>query len=170
MVADRISLTSIYELLLSIELATGKIDSILLNRKNDYGTKTVPKFNSLEEFYTFIKELYPYKNPKNCACLTKNEGIYNLLSFSFKKKDETVFVNNLQNSFYTSKPDRISNIHLKELLGLNVSLLRLDKLLKDYVCYPYIEMGYISYGEYIEIIKNESYLSMIELYKKTKQK
>jgi len=169
MVADRISLMNTYNLLLSIELATGKIDSILLNRKTDYGSKTIPKFNSLEEFDAFIKELYPYKVPTKCACLTKNEGIYNLLSFSLKKGDETVFLNNLQSTFKTSKPDRISNIHMKELLGLNVSNLRLGNLVKEYVCFPYIEAGYVD-CDYIEIIRNESYQSMIELYKKTKQK
>ena len=58
---------------------------------------------------------------------------------------------------------------MKELLGLNVSLLYLGNLIKEFVCFPYIEVGYIACaGDYIEIIRNESYQSMIELYKKTK--
>ena len=38
-----------------------------------------------------------------------------------------------------------------------------------YTCFPYIEFGYID-CDYIEIIKNDAYYEMIELYKNTRKK
>ena len=50
MVADRISLVKIYNALLPINESDGEIDSILLHRKTEFGVKTVPRFNSIQEF------------------------------------------------------------------------------------------------------------------------
>jgi len=167
MVADRISLITIYRSLLAINSSDGKIDSILLNRKNDYGTKSIPKFNSLLELKEFIDTLYPYKNATNCNCLTSNEGIYNLISFSFKNKEEFIYVNNMQTKFETSKPKKITEINFKGLDNINSINAELNKLYGDYVCFPYMEYGYTECN-YIEMITNERYDDLIELYKKIK--
>tara|TARA_A100001037_G_C15152011_1_gene639942 strand:+ start:5101 stop:5610 length:510 start_codon:yes stop_codon:yes gene_type:complete len=169
MVSDRISLINIYDALLLIDQSDGKIDSIRLNRKNDYGTKSIPVFNSLKEFKLFIDDLYPYKEPNIYTCLTKNEGIYNLLSFSFKKGKDTIFINNLETAFKTANPSKINKFNFDNLQKLNKLAKSLSKLLKEYVCYPYIELGYFDI-RYVEIINNIDYLNMIDLYKKTKQK
>jgi hypothetical protein len=167
MVADRISLITIYRSLLPIDRNDGKIESILLNRKNDYGTKSIPKFNSLEELKEFIDSFYPYVPASNCNCLTSNEGIYNLVSFSFKNKGELVYVNNLPNRFETAKPDKINNIHFKGLTKIKSINVELNKLYGEYVCFPYIEYGYIG-CDYIEMVTNERYDDLITLYKKIK--
>lgn len=169
MVADRISLIYLWKSLQIVEENNGKIDSILIHRTSHYGVKSVPRFNSLIELKDFIKEIYKYKHPNNCDCQTKNEGIYTLLSFSFKKDtDNTVFINNLESGFQSSKLDQINSKTFKRLEELNEQIEYLEKLFDNYVCFPYIEFGYIE-CEYIEIIRNSSYYEMIELYKKTKE-
>ena len=167
MVADRISLTYIKNALETVEENNGKVDSILLNRTSNYGTKTVPRFNTTLELKKFIEELYKYSIPSNCSCHTKNEGIYTLLSFSFKKGENVIFMNNLETGFQSSKIDQINKITLKKLNEMNLLNGRLKELFLNYTCFPYIEFGYIE-CDYIEIIKNEDYLEMIDLYKKTK--
>ncbi len=167
MVADRISLINIYDVLLSIDEIEGKIDTILLNRNNGFGTKTIPRFNSLDDFKIFIDELYPYSVPKKCNCLTKNEGIYNLLSFSVKKKNDVIFINNLSDSFKSAKSDNINSKHFNLLNLLKTNTDNLTKLNEKYVCFPYMEYGYTD-CDYIEMITNKQYNILIELYKKTK--
>ena len=167
MVADRISLTYIKNALETVEENNGKVDSILLNRTSNYGTKTVPRFNTIKEIIDFIEEVYKYETPSQCACHTKNEGIYTLLSFSFKKGENVIFMNNLETGFQSSKIDQINKITLKKLNEMNLLNGRLKELFLNYTCFPYIEFGYIE-CDYIEIIKNEDYLEMIDLYKKTK--
>ena len=167
MVADRISLTYIKNALETVEENNGKVDSILLNRTSNYGTKTVPRFNTTLELKKFIEELYKYSIPSNCSCHTKNEGIYTLLNFSFKKGENVIFMNNLETGFQSSKIDQINKITLKKLNEMNLLNGRLKELFLNYTCFPYIEFGYIE-CDYIEIIKNEDYLEMIDLYKKTK--
>jgi hypothetical protein len=167
MVTDRISLTYIKKALETVEENNGKIDSILLNRTSNYGTKTVPRFNTTLELKKFIEELYKYSIPSNCSCHTKNEGIYTLLNFSFKKGENVIFMNNLETGFQSSKIDQINKITLKKLNEMNLLNGRLKELFLNYTCFPYIEFGYIE-CDYIEIIKNEAYLEMMELYKNTK--
>lgn len=167
MVADRISLTYIKNALEIVEENNGKVDSILLNRTSHYGTKTVPRFNTVKELVTYIEELYSYKLPQDCACHTKNEGIYTLLNFSFKKEDNVVFMNNLETGFQSSKIKEINEVTLKKLNKMNLLNKKLTDLFLNYTCFPYIEFGYIE-CDYIEIIKNKPYYDMIELYKNTK--
>jgi len=169
MVADRISLTYIKDALETVEENNGKVDSILLNRTSHYGTKTVPRFNNTTELKKFTEDLYKYTQPKSCSCHTKNEGIYTLLNFSFKKGVNTVFMNNLETGFQSSKIDQINKITLKKLNEMNLLNGRLKELFLNYTCFPYIEFGYID-CDYIEIIKNEPYYQLIELYKNTKEK
>ena len=111
-------------------------------------------------------KLYPIP-ASNCNCLTSNEGIYNLVNFSFKNKGEVVYVNNLPNRFETAKPNKINNIHFKGLTKIKSINLELNKLYGEYVCFPYIEYGYIG-CDYIEMVTNERYDDLITLYKKIK--
>ena len=125
------------------------------------------RFNSLNEFKTFIDDLYPYTPPQNCNCLTKNEGIYNLLSFSVKKDKDTIFINNLSDSFQSAKSDNINNKHFRLLNSLKGDFDDLNKLIENNVCFPYMEFGYTD-CDYIEMITNKQYSVLVELYKKTK--
>tara|TARA_B100001287_G_scaffold34720_1_gene24613 strand:+ start:2815 stop:3333 length:519 start_codon:yes stop_codon:yes gene_type:complete len=167
MVADRISLVKIYNALLPINESDGEIDSILLHRKTEFGVKTVPRFNSIQEFKEFIEKLYPYNSPNDCKCLTKNEGVYEILNFSFVDAiGDTTYVNNLPDYFQTSKPQNINELHFNGLNNVKQSLIDLSSIYNKYVCYPYIEYGYLG-CDYIEIIRNQSYTSLIEIYKNT---
>lgn len=176
MVVDRISLIYIKNVLETVEENNGKIDSILLHRTSNYGTKTLPRFNNLNELRTFIDELHKYSLPKACECHTKNEGIYNILNFSFKKInlgeenliENSIFLNNLQQGWETAKPDQINAKTSKELTSLKSFLEKLRILFANYACFPYIEFGYVD-CDYIEIIKNDAYYELIELYKKTRK-
>lgn len=176
MVVDRISLIYIYEALKIVQENNGKIDSILLHRTSNYGTKTLPRFKNLNELRAFINELHRYSLPEDCDCQTKNEGIYNILNFSFKKLnlgeenivEDSIFLNNLQGGWETAKPGQINAKTTKELVKLRTLLNKLRYLFLNYTCFPYIEFGYIE-CDYIEIVRNEAYYELIELYKNTKQ-
>ena len=169
MVADRISLVDIRDALQVVEENNGKISSIMLNRSSHYGTKSVPRFNTLQDLKKFIDEMYPYLVPDECSCHTKNEGLYTLLNFTFTKGTNDVFMNNLERGFQTSKRDQINDITFKRLSRLNNLNGMLRQFMLTYTCFPYIEFGYID-CDYIEIIKNEAYHQMIELYKNTRKK
>lgn len=168
MITDRLSLTYVYNALKTVEENNGKIDSILLNKTSHYGKKTVPRFNTLGELRTFINQMFAYTEPiSNCKCYTNNENLFNVLSFSFNKGVDTIFLNNLEAGWQTSKLDQINQKTFKKLNEMNVLNEKLKELFLNYTCFPYIEFGYVE-CEYIEIIKNEAYLELIELYKNTK--
>ena len=169
MVADRISLLDIRDVLKVVEENNGKVSSIMLNRSSHYGTKSVPRFETLQDFKKFINEIHKYKVPEDCACHTQNEGIYTLLNFTFTKGTNEVFINNLERGFQSSKLNQMNNITFKKLNLLKTLNSKLRELMSTYACFPYIEFGYID-CDYIEIIKNEAYDEMIELYKKTKNR
>lgn len=168
MITDRLSLTYIYNALRSVEENDGKIDSILLNKTSHYGTKTVPRFNTLEELKDFINEIYPYTTIlDNCKCYTNSENIYDVLSFSFKKEKETIFLNNLETGWQTAKPKQINSVIFKNLNNLKNLNKKIRILFKNYTCFPYIEFGYTE-CDYIEIIKNEEYDILLNIYKQVK--
>lgn len=167
MVVSRISLINIYNVLKHFDENEGKIDSILINKKTEFGTRSVPRFGSLNELKNYLTSLYPFQTPEECSCLTKNESLYTLLSFSFVKKGDTVFVNNLPGGFQTAKPDMINDFHFKILQRYKTNWNILNELFLNYICYPYIEFGYIE-CDYIEIIRNTQYHELIKLYKNTK--
>lgn len=170
MITDRLSLTYIYNALRSVEENDGKIDSILLNKTSHYGKKTVPRFSTLNELKDFINEIYPFTPPlDNCKCYTNSENVYDILSFSFKKEKETVFLNNLEAGWQTAKPKQINSITFKNLNNLRNLNEKLQILFKNYVCFPYIEFGYIE-CEYIEVIRNDAYYELLDIYKNIKIK
>ena len=169
MVADRISLIDIRNALEVVEENNGKISSIMLNRSSHYGTKSVPRFDTFQDLKTFIEEMHRYMVPDKCSCHTKNEGIYTLLNFTFTKEENDVFINNLESGFESAKLDQMNEITFKRLSRLNALNGKLRQLMLTYTCFPYIEFGYID-CDYIEIIKNDAYYEMIELYKNTRKK
>ncbi len=167
MVVDRISLINIYNVLKPINENDGTINSILINKKSEFGTKSVPRFGSLNELKKYLNDLHSFQKPEECNCLTNNESIYTLLSFSFIKNGETVFVNNLPSRFQTAKPKMINDYHFKILQRYKTNWTILNELFLNYICYPYIEFGYIECN-YIEIIRNAQYHELLKLYKNTK--
>jgi hypothetical protein len=76
-------------------------------------------------------------------------------------------MNNLETGFQSAKINEVNKITLKKLNEMNNLNGKLTDLFLNYTCFPYIEFGYIDCN-YIEVIKNEPYYQLIELYKKTK--
>ncbi|MAZ31191.1 MAG: hypothetical protein CMP57_03750 [Flavobacteriales bacterium] len=171
MIADRISLKQIYDTLLNIEKSEGKISAIRVKRRNLFGTtKSIPRFDNIEELKRFMNELHPYKVLKSgCDCHTKNEGIYTLTSFQLEKNDRQNNVYNYEIEFKSSVKDLINKTGLRQLNQLNKIEKELKVLLDGYVCFQYIEFGYTQ-CDYIEIQTNSKYDKLVELYKKVNTK
>jgi hypothetical protein len=177
MVFDRISLIAIYDVLRIANENDGPVSNILMNRSSYYGTKTVRKLNSIAELKTFIEDNYPYINwNPECECATCNEGLYNLLSFTIHPRGErhAIFVNNLRESFESAKEARLNELTVNYCDNLFKNANILKSLKKTYVCFPYINsldgLQYINPCDYIELIKNEAYNTVIErFYKATKR-
>ena len=169
MVADRISLKYIYDTLLNIEIIEGKISAIRIKRTNTFGTtKSVPRFDNIEELKEFMNSLYPYRVP-NCDCQTKNEGIYTLTSFQLEKDGRQNNVYNYEIEFKTSVKDLINKAGLAQLNEINRLEKELKTLFDSYVCFQYMEFGYTQ-CDYIETQTNSNYDRLIELYKKVNTK
>jgi hypothetical protein len=167
MIADRISLKYIYDTLLNIEKSEGKISAIRLKRANVFGTtKSLPRFDNIEELKIFMNELYPYKVlSSSCDCHTKNEGIYTLTNFKLEKDGRQNSVYNYEIEFKTSVQDLINKTGLTQLNEINRLEKELKVLLDTYACFQYMEFGYTE-CDYIEIQTNSNYDRLIELYKK----
>ena len=173
MVFDRISLIAIYDVLKIANENDGLVSNIIMNRTSLYGTKTAPKMNSIAELKSFIEENYPYVtwNPE-CECVTCNEGIYTLLGFTVNLKDQkhSIFVNNLRKSFESAKNSQLNDLTIKSCDTLFKSGSILEDLKSGYVCFPYINtlntMSYMDPCEYVEIIKNDKYATLINSYYK----
>lgn len=177
MVLDRISLIAIYDVLKTINENDGIVSNIFMNRSSIYGTKTAPKFSSVQDLKTFIEANYPYVtwNPE-CECATCNEGVFTLLSFTVQLKGQrdAIFVNNLRKKFESAKTSHLNGLSVKqsdELFRMNDAL---HDLRRNYVCFPYINtligMTYTNPCEYIEIIRNDYYATLIDFYyKRTKR-
>jgi hypothetical protein len=169
MVFDRISLIKIYDTLKIVQDNDGPVSNILMNKTSQYGTKTIPRFRTLADLKVFIEEKYPFQiwNP-DCDCATENEGIYNILAFTvyIDDKKHAIFVNNMRASFESQKTEQLNAISVKKVH----ELFKVDGLLKDlflnYVCFPYIQVpgDYTDPCDYIEIIKNIAYKTLINTY------
>jgi len=169
MVFDRISLIKIYDTLKIVEDNDSPVSNILLNRTSEYGTKTVPRFRTLADLKVFIEDNYPFQflDP-DCDCGTDNEGLYSILAFTvyFEEKKHALFVNNMRAEFESQKTKELNNISVKKV----DELFKVDNILKQlkasYVCFPYIQnpSGYTNPCEYIEIIKNIQYETLINTY------
>jgi len=169
MIFDRISLIAIYDTLKIVQDNDGPVSNILMNRSSQYGTKTIPRFDNLDALKLFIEDSYPFQiwDP-NCDCGTDNEGIYNILAFTvyLNNAKHAIFVNNLRAGFESQKESQLNRISVKKVHDL----FQVDKFLKQlktsYVCFPYIEAPgeYTNPCDYIEIIKNEAYQNVIDMY------
>jgi hypothetical protein len=177
MILDRISLIAVYDVLKIINENDGLVSNIFMNRATIYGTKTVPKMANIAELKQFIEDNYPYItwNPE-CECATCNEGVYTLLSFSIhlKGQRDAIFVNNLRKKFESAKTTFLNDLSVKASDSLFRTNDTLHDLRRSYVCFPYINtlnsMTYTNPCEYIEIIKNDIYINMIDTYyKRTKR-
>lgn len=177
MVLDRISLIAVYDVLKIINENDGIVSNIFMNRGTIYGTKTVPKFADLASLKSFIEENYPYLTwDPECECATCNEGVYTLLSFTvhLKGQRDAIFVNNLRKKFESAKTSFLNDLSVKasdNLFRMNDTL---HDLKRSYVCFPYINttngMSYTNPCEYIEIIRNGHYATLIDTYyKRTKR-
>ena len=169
MVFDRISLIKIYDTLKIVEDNDGPVSNILLNRTSQYGTKTVPRFRVLADLKVLIEEKYPYQvwDP-DCNCATENEGIYNVLAFTVYVDDKkhAIFVNNIRAGFESQKTEQLNAISVKKVHQLFTVDQFLKSLLSNYVCFPYIQDPgeYTNPCDYIEIIKNKAYETLINKY------
>lgn len=175
MVFDRISLIAIYDTLKIVDDNDGPVSDILLNRNTVYGTRTVPRFKTIADLKLFIEDKYPYQvwNP-DCDCATSNECIYRILTFTVyvAGKRHAIFVNNIREGFESQKELHLNEISVKKVHKLFQANLQLELLKATYVCFPYIEHpgDYTNPCDYIEILKNKAYETLINIeYKKTKR-
>lgn len=177
MVLDRISLIAIYDVLKIINENDGIVSNIFMNRGTIYGTKTAPKIASVADLKIFIEENYPYVTwNEECECATCNEGVYTLLNFTvhLKGQRDAIFVNNLRKKFESAKSARLNDLSVKATDNLFKTNDMLHSLKRSYVCFPYINtldgMTYTNPCEYIEIIRNDYYTTLINsYYKRTKR-
>lgn len=197
MVFDRITLINAYDTIKLSQDNDGRVSNILLNRSSKYGTKTMPRFRDLEHLREFINEKYPYIVSNECNCPTKNEGLWNVLAFEVRSRPEDLnsdliaennkrrninvqpaskhatFVNNIRREHESQKnafQNKMGVTKTDQLFKENTPLL---SLFKDYVCFPYIELPgqYTDPCDYITIIKNDSYRTLIDkYYKPTRRK
>ena len=175
MIFDRISLIAIYDTLKIVQDNDGPVSEILLNKGSAYGTKTVPRFKTLADLKVFIEDMYPYQIwDLECDCGTANEALYNVLHFTvyLSGKKHAIFVNNMRLSFESAKELALNAISVKKVHALFQINEYLKMLKAGYVCFPYIETpgDYTCPCDYIEIIKNELYETLVNVeYKKTRR-
>ena len=175
MIFDRISLIAIYDTLKIVQDNDGPVSEILLNKGSEYGTKTVPRFKTLADLKVFIEDMYPYQIwDLECDCGTANEALYNVLHFTvyLSGKKHAIFVNNMRLSFESAKELALNAISVKKVNALFQINEYLKMLKAGYVCFPYIETpgDYTCPCDYIEIIKNELYETLVNVeYKKTRR-
>lgn len=116
MIFDRITLTEAYKVLKTVNETEGKVSHILFNRNAFYGTKTVIRFNSVEELKSFIDTELAYKffDP-DCDCGTGNESIYTLLSFvtTVKGKKYPIYINNMRGEMESAQAAIINILNKK---------------------------------------------------------
>jgi hypothetical protein len=197
MVFDRISLIRAYDVLKLTQDNDGNVKNILLNKSSKYGTKTMPRFRDLEHLREFINTKYPYVLANECSCATSNESIWNVLAFEIysrpedlegdivdennKRRDIKVqaaskhatFVNNIRRDYQSQKSNFQNNSDVKQTDTLFKKDIDLQRLFDNYVCFPYIENqgNYIDPCDYIEILKDVNYETIIEKhYKPTRRK
>lgn len=166
MIFDRITLTEAYKVLKTVNETEGKVSHILFNRNAFYGTKTVIRFNSVEELKSFIDTELAYKffDP-DCDCGTGNESIYTLLSFvtTIKGKKYPIYINNMRGEMESAQAAIINILNKKALNNTFIGNKRLQFLKENYTCFGYIqEQGdYVNPCDYVEIIKNKFYDELI---------
>lgn len=170
MVFERITLINIYDTLKTIETNENRVSSILINRSSKFGTKTLPRFESLEALKSFIMENYPYRKIDNpeCECYTCNEGLMTLLNFSIVETDGTIFINNLRKDFESAKSSRLNKTSIDAMSKLFRQQGEVENLFTKFTCYSYIaaQDQYVNPCDYIEFITNSFYHILIDKYYK----
>lgn len=174
MLFDRITLTKIYDALKTVDSNDDRVSSILIHRISKYGTKTLPRFENVEQLRVFINDNFPFVNQGEdyCGCLTCKEGFFELLNFKVDDFEDTfMFINNLRRDFESGKGSRLNGLSVKALQRLFRESTYVKSLFDGYVCFPYIEDPgeYTDPCEYIEIIKNRQYTNALNLYYETKR-
>lgn len=168
MVFERITLINIYDALKQIETNEKKVSSILINRTSKYGTKTMPRFNNINELKKFISDNFPYRKLENpeCECYTCNEGIMTLLNFSIDDDGDKIFVNNIRRDFESAKSSKLNNSSIKTLTELFRRQSEIYTLFTTYVCFGYIspQPQYWNPCEYAEFLTNKAYEDLINKY------
>lgn len=190
MVFDRITLINAYNTLKLSQDNDGDVRNILFNKTSKYGTKTVPRFKNLKDLKDFINNKYPYWN--TCGCATKNENIWTLLAFEVYSRPEDLdkdiikennkrrnikvqpaskhatFVNNMRQGYESQKVRFQNSLSIKKTNATFSKDIDLLHLFNNYFCFPYIENQeqYVDPCEYVEIIKNDSYIALINNYYK----
>ena len=81
-------------------------------------------------------------------------------------KKHAIFVNNMRLEFESAKQLQLNAISVKKVNELFSTVTFLKQLKANYVCFPYIEEpgDYTDPCDYIEIIKNQAYETVINTY------
>ena len=172
MLIDRISLSTAYQALKRVELNEGKLSKILFNKSAQYGTKTVIRFETVEELRIFINKEYAFQMLYlNCQCGTCDESIWQLLSFTVELPNRRYisFVNNLRGDFESAEETLLNKTSIDTLKAVFNSNTILTRLNKDATCIEYVQNQgrYVSPCEYIELETNAAYEEMVTMYQTT---
>lgn len=192
MVFDRITLINAYNTLKLSQDNDGDVRNILFNKTSKYGTKTVPRFKNLNDLKDFINNKYPYVISNECVCITKNENIWTLLAFEVYSRPEDLnkdiikesnkrrnikvqpvskhatFVNNMRQGYESQKVRFQNSLGIKKTNATFSKDIDLLHLFNNYLCLPYIknQEQYVDPCGYVEIIKNDSYIDLVNNYYK----
>jgi len=168
MVFERITLINIYDALKEIEANESKVSSVLINMVSKRGSKTIPRFDSIDSLKKFIVDNYPFiklDNPE-CECYTCDESVASLLNFTITNGEEKIFINNIRENFQSAKSNRVNDITTNTLNTLFKLTSTLNGIFVKYVCFTYINPNstYINPCDYIDQTKNKAYEDLIDKY------
>ncbi len=170
MVFDRISLVKAYAALKIVELNDGAVKDILFNKTSYYGTKTIDRFDRLSDLAAFINENYPYQYfDPDCQCaVTELDSIWLPLSFNLTLYTDryATFVNNMRGDFESAQGARLNKISVTACQSIFKTASELQRLKQNYSCFAYMinQNQYVNYCEYVELIVNGAYTSLVEEY------
>lgn len=171
MIADKLTLTLIYETLFRFEQNVGTIFDIRLSFDSNGSRKSyvLKDVKELRSMVNNIKTIHNIESPS--SCFLEAETIYTLVSFGVNKRDlkergktSTVYVDT---AIDLSVAKEIPLAHAKDLNDLRSKLAEIANWSKKATCYAYVEDMFDYVEEtYVEAVKNKSYKLLTKEYKK----
>lgn len=171
MIADKITLTLIYDTLFRIEQNIGPVFEIRVAATSQTNRKSyiLKDLKDLKRMVDAIKTINNIDSPS--TCFLDNEEVYNLISFGITKKDLTRKSKDAQiyvdTAIDLSVAKEIPSAHMKDLNDLRSVTDHITALSRTATCHAYIENAFEYIQEtYVEAVKNKPYNLLTQAYKK----
>ena len=171
MIADKITLTLIYDTLFRIEQNVGPVFEIRIANSGQINRKSylLKDLKELKRMVDAIKTINNIDSPS--TCFLDNEVIFTLVSFGItikdltrKSKDTQIYVDT---AIDLSVGKVIPAAHAKDLNDLRSITDQIAALSRTATCYAYIENAFEYVEEtYVEAVKNKPYNLLTQAYKK----